>query len=220
MLQLFVVEHERNDLLVPLRTRSAYFSSVDIFFCGIVRETKTVHFFDFNICATLTSFILFGKWLESRAKASTEHAIASMLALQVPTALLVEEEDGVLDEREISQIALRVHSILFGVEHNNRYETFVQTMIQFEILLRHEVIVHCTLFGVEHDERYETLVQTMIQIGISLPAIKNSSRHEVFVHCSLFAVEHDKCSDLCVALKSISAKSSWTVASWLLSTIS
>ena len=46
------------------------------------------------------SFILSGKWLESRAKASTGDAIASLSALQAPTALLVEEEDGVLVERE------------------------------------------------------------------------------------------------------------------------
>ena len=47
------------------------------------------------------SFILSGKWLEISAKASTGDAIASQLALQAPTFLPVEEEDGVLVEREI-----------------------------------------------------------------------------------------------------------------------
>ena len=53
--------------------------------------TGATQFFDFNIAAVLISFILFGKWLQSRAKASTGDAIASLLALQGPNALLVEE---------------------------------------------------------------------------------------------------------------------------------
>ena len=48
---------------------------------------------DFNTAAMLISFILFWKWLQSRAKGSTGDAIASLLSLQAPTALLVEEED-------------------------------------------------------------------------------------------------------------------------------
>ena len=32
---------------------------------------------------------------------STDDAIASLTSLQAPTLLLVEEEDGVLDEREV-----------------------------------------------------------------------------------------------------------------------
>ena len=39
-------------------------------------------FFDFNIAATLISFNLFVKWLESRAKANTGDAIASLLAFK------------------------------------------------------------------------------------------------------------------------------------------
>ena len=70
------------------------------FICGIVRGTWTAQLFDFNIAATLISFILFGNWLESKAKASTGDAIASLLALEAPTALLIEGEDGVLVERE------------------------------------------------------------------------------------------------------------------------
>ena len=52
--------------------------------------TRATQLFDFNLAATLISFILFGKWLENSAK-TTADAIASMLALQVPTALLVEK---------------------------------------------------------------------------------------------------------------------------------
>ena len=46
-------------------------------------------------------FFSFWKWLESKAKGSTGDAIASLLALQAQTALLVEEEDRVLVEREV-----------------------------------------------------------------------------------------------------------------------
>ena len=49
---------------------------------------------DFNIAVPLISFILSETWLETR------DAIASLLALQALTALLVEE-DGVLGEREV-----------------------------------------------------------------------------------------------------------------------
>ena len=49
----------------------------------------------------LISFILFGKWLECKAKASTGDATASLSSLQALTLLLVEEEDGVLDELEV-----------------------------------------------------------------------------------------------------------------------
>ena len=56
---------------------------------------------------------------------------------------------------------------LFGVVHDDRYETLVQTMIQFGIPLpaicnssRDEVIVHCILFDVEHDERNYPAVST------------------------------------------------------------
>ena len=49
----------------------------------------------------LISFILFWRWLESRAKGSTGDAIATLLALQGQTALPVVEEDGVLVERKV-----------------------------------------------------------------------------------------------------------------------
>ena len=47
----------------------------------------------------------------------------------------------------------------FGVEHDECYDTLVQTMIKFGISLpainnssRHGVVVQCILFGFEHDE--------------------------------------------------------------------
>ena len=63
--------------------------------------TGTAQHFDFNIAAPLISFIPFGKWLESKAKSSTGDASASLFALEASTAPLVEEEDGVLVEREV-----------------------------------------------------------------------------------------------------------------------
>ena len=57
------------------------------------------------------------KWLKSRAKQSTGEDIASLFSLQNPTALLVEEEDGVLFEPRLMPTCSGVHRILFGVEH-------------------------------------------------------------------------------------------------------
>ena len=63
--------------------------------------------------------------------------------------------------RSITDLDMKsfAHCILFGVEHDERHDTLVQTMINVWILLpsihnrsRHEVIAHCILFGVEHDE--------------------------------------------------------------------
>ena len=48
---------------------------VVLFLCKSVRGKGTVHLLDFNIAATLMSLILFEKWLESGAKASTGDAI-------------------------------------------------------------------------------------------------------------------------------------------------
>ena len=82
------------------RRRCSFFNSGHCC-CRSVRGTGTAQLLDFNIVVTLISFILSEKWLESRARQSIGDAIASLLALQAPTALLVEE-DAVLVEQEVA----------------------------------------------------------------------------------------------------------------------
>ena len=113
--------------LIPLRRRSAYFSSVVTFCCGSVRATETAQFLDFNIALMLIAFILSEKWLERRAKQSIGDAIASLLALQAPTALLVEE-NGVLVEREVDANLLLECIASYLVLSGTNYAILIQTM--------------------------------------------------------------------------------------------
>ena len=67
-------------------------------------------------------FNLSGRWLKSRAKASTGDAPAFQLALQAPIVLSFEEKHGV-------QICSRIACILIGAAHDERYDLLGQTMI-------------------------------------------------------------------------------------------
>ena len=78
--------------LVSLGTSAAFFLSVATFFFLDRWWNSHRPVLDFNTAAMLISFIL-KRWLESRVKGSTGDAIASLLALQAQTALLVVEED-------------------------------------------------------------------------------------------------------------------------------
>ena len=91
---------------------------------------------------TLRSSVLFEKWLESRAKASTGEAPASQLSLQAPIVLIFEEKDGVLVESRMMRAC--------------SWSAIKRS--------RHEVIEHYVQFDVEHDERYDLLDQIMIKI--------------------------------------------------------
>ena len=103
-------------------------------------------------------------------------AIASLLALHAPTALLVEA-DGVLGEREVdAKLLLECIASYLVLSITSKLG---QPVIKFGILLisinsssRHEVIVDRIVFDVEHDERYDTLDQTVIKFGIFWPSIR------------------------------------------------
>ena len=136
----------------------------------ILAKVSRRQLWDFNIALTLISFILSERWLESRAKQSTGEDIASLLALQAPTALLFEE-DGVLVEREADAKLL--------VECNAPYLVMSTTSK-----------LGCGLFGVEHDDLDEPMVQAPISVGILLllseqqlvgNVILEVDRHEVIV---------------------------------------
>ena len=91
-----------------------------------------------------------------------------------------------------------VDRILFGVEHDEIYDTMDQTVSDwgsccFRSATALDMKSSCSsiLFGVEHDERCDPWVQTMICLVISLPLIENP-RHDAIIHCSLFGVKHDE----------------------------
>ena len=173
--------------LVSLWTTAAYFSSVVTFICGIVRGTGTAQLVDFNSAATLISFILFGKWLESKAKASTGDAIASLLTLEAPTALFVEEDDGVLVEREVdakllleciaSSLVLSTTSKL-GPNYDQNWNLVAFDQQQLAI-----IIVHCipslvlsttSKLGPNYDQNWNLVAFDQQQLAI------------IIVHCILF----------------------------------
>ena len=75
------------------------------------RMTRATQFFDFNIAATLISFILFGKWLQKQSKSKRWRCYCFYVCSLSIDCSARGREDGVLDEREISQIALRFECI-------------------------------------------------------------------------------------------------------------
>lgn len=90
-------------VLVVLGTTAAYASASATFFQHLAIAEPSAHKLNFDASAMLITFVLLGKWLECRAKSNTGEAIASLLALQAKTALLVEvdSESGVTTEQEI-----------------------------------------------------------------------------------------------------------------------
>ena len=100
-----------------------------------------------------------------QSKASTGDAIASLLALQAPTALLVEEEDAVLVEREVDAKLLVECMASYLVLSTMNYDQVWNLVGLINNSSRREVIEQCILFGVEHDE--QTWIWTIITRKVS-----------------------------------------------------
>ena len=81
---------------VPVYSRASL--SVLFFISGHFRCGASV---EHGLPETLISFILSENWLKNRTKQSTGEDIASLLSLQNPTVVLVEEQDGVLFESRL-----------------------------------------------------------------------------------------------------------------------
>lgn len=87
--------------LVSLGTLAAWsFSTLALFVPSIFPEgTRAVYF---EAAAVIITLILFGRWLEARAKGRTGAAIQGLIALQPATALI--EQDGTLVERPLAEV--------------------------------------------------------------------------------------------------------------------
>lgn len=68
----------------------------------------------FETCAMLITFICLGKYLECAAKGRTSAAIAALMGLAPPTAVLLQLDDGgkVLSEEEIPTALVQRGDIL------------------------------------------------------------------------------------------------------------
>ena len=83
--------------LVILGSSAAFFYSLLALVAPGVFPQGTAHYY-FEAAAVIVTLILFGKWLEARAKGRTSAAIQRLVRLQARTARVVSDEEG---EREI-----------------------------------------------------------------------------------------------------------------------
>lgn len=86
------------DLLVALGTSAAYAYSVFLVVAGTGRHTY------FEAAAVVITLVLFGRWLEARAKRSTGSAIRALMALRPETARV--ERNGAEVEVPVAAVAL------------------------------------------------------------------------------------------------------------------
>jgi Cu+-exporting ATPase len=82
------------DTLVALGTGSAFLYSVVMTFMLGHAQTSAGHVY-FDTAATIVALILFGRWLETRAKQRASDAIRQMLTLQPATAIVVRQDKEV-----------------------------------------------------------------------------------------------------------------------------
>lgn len=102
------------DSLVVVGTGSAYAFSVLIALVNLVPELHASSLIKFepyfDVAVVVTTFIIFGKFLEARAKGSASEAIKKLLKLQAKTAHLVGE-DG--HTKDVPIEAVTIGNILF-----------------------------------------------------------------------------------------------------------
>lgn len=83
------------DVLVALGTSAAYFYSLYEAFKTIGNPAYEPHLY-FETSAVLITLILFGKYLEARAKSQTTNALSSLLSLQAKEARVIKDGEEVL----------------------------------------------------------------------------------------------------------------------------
>jgi len=96
------------DVLVAMGTSSAYFYSLFVTVESWVVGTKPGGLF-YETAALLITFIIGGKYLETKAKGRTSEAIESLLSLQPPSAILISPEGT---EEEIDVELVEVEDVL------------------------------------------------------------------------------------------------------------
>ncbi|GKA87257.1 copper-transporting ATPase HMA4-like protein [Tanacetum coccineum] len=101
------------DVLVALGTNAAYFYSVYTLIKALLSDKFEGQDF-FETSTMLVSFILLGKYLESKAKGKTSDALAKLIGLAPDTACLLtmNDEGNVLSETEISTQLIQRNDVL------------------------------------------------------------------------------------------------------------
>src|SRR5699024_1877543 len=83
------------DVLVALGTSAAYFYSLFEAFRTIGNPTYEPHLY-FETSAVIITLILFGKYLETRAKSQTTNALSSLLNLQAKEARVIRDDEEIM----------------------------------------------------------------------------------------------------------------------------
>ena len=86
------------DSLITIGTSAAYFYSLYNFISHLVTEYTIfgdMHDLYFEVAALLITFVLLGKWLETRAKGATSEAIQKLMGLQAKTARVLRNGQAV-----------------------------------------------------------------------------------------------------------------------------
>ncbi|MBI2453905.1 cation-translocating P-type ATPase, partial [Candidatus Peregrinibacteria bacterium] len=100
------------DSLIAIGTSTAYFYSLFNFIQHITRTggvAGKIENLYFEVAALLITFVLLGKWLESRAKGQTSEAIQKLIGLQAKTARVMRGGNAVdipIEEVKIGDIVL------------------------------------------------------------------------------------------------------------------
>ncbi len=85
------------DSLITIGTSAAYAYSFCNFALHVVREGTLLggmHDLYFEVSALLITFVLLGKWMETRAKGATSEAISKLMGLQAKTARVLRPSTG------------------------------------------------------------------------------------------------------------------------------
>lgn len=86
------------DSLIAIGTSTAYFYSLWNFVDHVVTEGTVIgemHNLYFEVAALLITFVLLGKWLETRAKGKTGEAIQKLMGLQAKTARVLRDSQQI-----------------------------------------------------------------------------------------------------------------------------
>ncbi len=100
------------DSLISIGTSAAYFYSLYNFVVHIFTERTVMggmHDLYFEVASFLITFVLLGKWLESRAKGATSAAIQKLMGLQAKTARVIRDGQTVdipVEEVQVGDIVV------------------------------------------------------------------------------------------------------------------
>lgn len=100
------------DSLITIGTSTAYLYSLYNFITHFLTEGTIIgeiHDLYFEVAALLITFVLLGKWLESRAKGATSEAIQKLMGLQAQTARVLRNGEAVdipMEEVQVGDIVI------------------------------------------------------------------------------------------------------------------